>query len=85
MTHEEAREFVRNHFEELGEFDGKSFLPQTGDPIGPIARLELARAFSACGDRASAATVYQDLLNLWQDAELPSRQWWACLPYRCCP
>jgi tetratricopeptide (TPR) repeat protein len=39
------------------------------DPIGPMARLQLARALSACGDRASAATVYQDLLALWQDAD----------------
>lgn len=39
------------------------------DPIGPIARLQLARPLSACGDRASAATVDQDLLALWQDAD----------------
>ena len=39
------------------------------DPIGPMARLQLARALSACGDRASAATGYQDLLALWKDAD----------------
>ena len=39
------------------------------DPIGPMARLQLARALSATGDRASAATVYQDLLALWEDAD----------------
>jgi cytochrome c-type biogenesis protein CcmH/NrfG len=39
------------------------------DPIGPMARLQLARALTVCGDRSSAATVYQDLLRLWQDAD----------------
>jgi tetratricopeptide (TPR) repeat protein len=39
------------------------------DPIGPMARLELARALSACGDTAAAAGAYQDLLALWQDAD----------------
>jgi tetratricopeptide (TPR) repeat protein len=39
------------------------------DPIGPVARLELARALSACGDSGGAASVYQDLLALWQDAD----------------
>jgi serine/threonine protein kinase/tetratricopeptide (TPR) repeat protein len=39
------------------------------DPIGPMARLQLARALTVCGDRSSAATVYQDLLTLWQDAD----------------
>ena len=38
------------------------------DPIGPMARLQLARALSASGD-ARAATVYKDLLALWQDAD----------------
>ena len=38
------------------------------DPIGPVARLQLARALSASGD-ARAATVYKDLLALWQDAD----------------
>jgi tetratricopeptide (TPR) repeat protein len=39
------------------------------DPIGPMARLELARALSGLGDRAKAAAVYKDLLALWQDAD----------------
>ena len=32
------------------------------DPIGPMARLQLARALSASGDRAKSAAVYKDLL-----------------------
>jgi tetratricopeptide (TPR) repeat protein len=39
------------------------------DPIGPMARLQLARALSASGDHARAATVYRDLLALWKDAD----------------
>ncbi len=39
------------------------------DPIGPMARLQLARAFSASGDRAKSAAVYTDLLALWKDAD----------------
>ena len=39
------------------------------DPMGPLARLQLARALSASGDRAKAAAVYRDLLAIWKDAD----------------
>jgi eukaryotic-like serine/threonine-protein kinase len=39
------------------------------DPIGPMARLQLARALSASGDRAKSAAVYKDLLTLWKNAD----------------
>jgi len=39
------------------------------DPMGPMARLQLARALSASGDRAKSAAAYKDLLALWQDAD----------------
>jgi tetratricopeptide (TPR) repeat protein len=39
------------------------------DPVGPIARLQLARALSASGDRARSAAAYKDLLILWKDAD----------------
>jgi eukaryotic-like serine/threonine-protein kinase len=35
-----------------------------------MARLQLARALSASGDRAKSAAVYRDLLDLWKDADL---------------
>ena len=35
-----------------------------------MARLQLARALSASGDRAKSAAVYKDLLALWKDADL---------------
>jgi tetratricopeptide (TPR) repeat protein len=39
------------------------------DPIGPMARLQLARALSASGDRAKSAAAYKDLLTLWKNAD----------------
>jgi len=39
------------------------------DPIGPMARLQLARALSASGNRAKSAAAYRDLMNIWQDAD----------------
>jgi serine/threonine protein kinase/tetratricopeptide (TPR) repeat protein len=39
------------------------------DPIGPMARLQLARALSASGDRAKSAAAYKELLMLWKYAD----------------
>lgn len=39
------------------------------DPIGPIARLQLARALSLAGDHAKSTAAYRDLLGLWKDAD----------------
>jgi tetratricopeptide (TPR) repeat protein len=39
------------------------------DPIAPMARLQLARALSASGDRAKSAATYADLLAVWKDAD----------------
>lgn len=39
------------------------------DPIGPMARLQLARALSASGERAKSAADYQLLMTLWKDAD----------------
>ncbi len=39
------------------------------DPVGPMARLQLARALSASGDRARSAAAYSDLLAIWKDAD----------------
>jgi tetratricopeptide (TPR) repeat protein/predicted Ser/Thr protein kinase len=43
------------------------------DPVGPMARLQLARALSESGDRAESVAVYEDLLALWKgsDPDLP--------------
>lgn len=39
------------------------------DPIGPAARLQLARALRDAGDTAKAKAAYQDFLALWKDAD----------------
>jgi tetratricopeptide (TPR) repeat protein len=39
------------------------------DPIGPIARLQVARSLLATGRRTESATVYGDLIALWKDAD----------------
>jgi tetratricopeptide (TPR) repeat protein len=39
------------------------------DPIGPMARLGLARVLWSSGDRAKSAAAYKDLLALWKDAD----------------
>jgi len=40
------------------------------DPVGALARLQLARSFALSGDTAKAKTAYQDFLTLWKDADL---------------
>ena len=40
-----------------------------GDPIGAMARVQLARAHAMQGDTAKARTSYQDFLTLWRDAD----------------
>ena len=39
------------------------------EPIGALAHLGLARAYSLTGDTAKARTKYQDFLALWKDAD----------------
>jgi tetratricopeptide (TPR) repeat protein len=39
------------------------------DPVGPMARLQLARALAASGDRAKSAAIYKDLLTIWKEAD----------------
>ena len=62
---------MSRHREAAAEF--QKILDRPGlvlnDPIGPLARLQLARALSASGDRAQSAAAYKDLLALWKDAD----------------
>jgi serine/threonine protein kinase len=59
------------HREAAGEFQKILDHPSIvlNDPIGPMARLQLARALSASGERAKSSAAYKDLLALWKDAD----------------
>jgi tetratricopeptide (TPR) repeat protein len=39
------------------------------DPVGPVARLQLARSLAASGNRAKAKTAYEAFLTLWKAAD----------------
>ena len=38
-------------------------------PVGPFARLGLARAYALQADTVKAKAAYQDFLTLWKDAD----------------
>jgi serine/threonine protein kinase/predicted Zn-dependent protease len=40
-----------------------------GDPVGAVARLQLARAYAMAGDRTKARAAYTDFLALWWDGD----------------
>jgi hypothetical protein len=47
------------------------------DPIGALARLQLARNLTMSGDASKAKAANQDLLALWKDADpdlMPPKQ-----------
>jgi tetratricopeptide (TPR) repeat protein/predicted Ser/Thr protein kinase len=39
------------------------------EPIGALARLQIARAYAMQGDTTKAKAAYQDFLTLWKDAD----------------
>jgi len=39
------------------------------DPVGALARLQIARAFSMAGNAVKADNAYRDFLSLWNDAD----------------
>ena len=39
------------------------------DPIGSLARLQLARSYSLAGDKTKAKSAYEDFLKLWNHAD----------------
>jgi cytochrome c-type biogenesis protein CcmH/NrfG len=53
--------------------DFRKILPNSGvlvsDPVGALARLQLARAYAMHGDKARAKAAYRDLGDLWKSAD----------------
>ena len=47
----------------------QNFLDRELKPIGALAHLGLARAYSMQGDTAKAKAAYQDFLTFWKDAD----------------
>ena len=39
------------------------------DPVGALARLQLARAYRAVGERQKAKAAYDDMLDLWKASD----------------
>jgi serine/threonine protein kinase/tetratricopeptide (TPR) repeat protein len=62
---------ARQPAEAAGEF--QRILDHPGivlmDPMGALARLQLARALVLAGDTAKAKSAYSDLFTLWKDAD----------------
>jgi hypothetical protein len=59
------------HREAAAEFQKILDHPEVmlNDPMRTMARLQLARALAASGDRAKSAATYKELLALWKDAD----------------
>jgi len=56
---------AKTEFEKILNHRGIVF----ADPVGALARLQLARAYALSGDKTKAKTAYQELLTLWKDAD----------------
>src|SRR5947209_932630 len=39
------------------------------DSVGPLARLQLGRAFTLARDKPKARSAYENILTLWKDAD----------------
>lgn len=62
-THQGAE--AAQQFQTILDHRGLSF----NDPIGVLARLQLARAYKMSGNVAKAKATYEDFLSLWKDAD----------------
>ena len=67
----EAYFLERRYTEAAAEF--QKILDHPGvvfaDPVGVMARLELARTFATSGDIAKAKSAYRNLFDIWKDAD----------------
>ena len=65
--------YVATHQGEEAAAEFQKILAHPGvvisDPIGSLARLQMARALTLSGNTAKAKTAYQDFLTVWNDAD----------------
>jgi hypothetical protein len=70
-----AYQQLHQYREAAAEFQRMLYHPGLllADPIGPAARVQLARALRGAGETAKAKAAYQDFLALWKsaDADIP--------------
>jgi eukaryotic-like serine/threonine-protein kinase len=62
-THQGAE--AARQFQTILDHRGLAF----NDPIGALARLQLARAYKMSGNEIKAKATYEDFLSLWKDAD----------------
>ena len=67
MAHLAARQLAEaaGEFQRIVDHPGIVLM----DPMGALARLQLARALALSGDTVKARSAYNDLLTLWKDAD----------------
>jgi hypothetical protein len=65
-------ELQLHHYDDAAS-DFRKILAHPGlllnDPVGPLTKLQLARALAGSGDHAKARSAYLDFLNLWKNAD----------------
>jgi len=65
--------YLASHNGSVAAAEFQKFLDHRGVvinfPLGALAHLGLARAFTLAGDTAKAKSAYQDFLTLWKDAD----------------
>ena len=65
--------YLRQHQDEDARAEFQKILDHRGivasDPVGAVARLQLARAYTKMGDTSKAKAAYTDLLSTWKDAD----------------
>jgi len=65
--------YLGNHEGKEAAAEFEKFLEHSGivlnSPLGVLARLGLARAYSQQNDKAKAVRAYQDFLAIWRDAD----------------
>ena len=52
-------------FQKIVDHPGLMF----NSPVGPLAKLGLARAYALAGEKDKSRTAYQDFLGLWKNAD----------------